>query len=168
MWESVVVTLLSTRVVGASIKDMRIVGIDPGARETGIIVREQDTLCGATIVSFASGETLHDYLSNVLSTIRDYAPEVIVLEDLVSPTFHATQRLINAYGVIGTAIVIGAVLAIHPHTVLVPPASYGAMPLASYPDALVGVRESKGRGVLRHARSAWDISYATRLSQLAS
>lgn len=144
----------------AKISSMRIIGVDPGARETGIIVRDDTTLLGACVVTRSKEQPLAGYLRDVLDAITDYTGELIVVEDVNTPTFHATDRVIHLYGLLHTAMVIGAILAQFPTAQVVSPDGYGSHPLAYYPTELIGNRELRGTGMLRHTRSAWDISYA--------
>lgn len=108
---------------------------------------------GRTIVA-AVDAVYRDQLLNGLPV----CPALVAVEDLNEPTPHL--GLTNVGGLIGAAMVLGAVVFAYPAAVIVPPGGHGAAPLATYPSRLVGPRELKGTGKLRHLRSAWDVSGA--------
>lgn len=156
--------------------DPAVIGIDPGCRETGLIARHGRSLVGAWIIARDDGAALPGavYLAEVLDGIeyacarvsryrRDVPAPFLSIEGLVIPhgkNPDGTATMMNPTGLMGTAIVLGAVLAAHPDILVVAPGGHGSYPRAAYPAALYGARETKGRGKLRHCRSAWDISEA--------
>ena len=145
-----------------------IVGIDPGGRSTGIVVRDGASLLYHDVVERSKGETMGEYLVRVCDgvksakyqslrsgSMRAFAPPYAV-EDLNDPNPH--MGIVNLRGLIDTAQVLGVILHVHPSAIVVPPGRHGSAPLKSYPAELVGAREAKGTGRLRHCRSAWDIA----------
>lgn len=84
---------------------------------------------------------------------------LVACEDLNSPTAH--MGLTSVRGLLDTATVIGGLMrAFGDMLILVPPAGFGKAPLQTYPTALVGPSEKRGKGCLQHARAAWDQSFA--------
>lgn len=149
------------------------IGIDPGGRATGVVVRYDSRLVWAALLTRSGDADFPDggYVCEVVDAIFDaerWAPDLadgipatVALEGLRRPGGHARDRdshLIDPTGVMGTAMVVGAVLANWPDAVLVAPGGHGSGPLATYPAELVGEREQVGTGRLRHLRSAWDIA----------
>lgn len=148
-----------------------VVGVDPGGRQTGIVVRYGDTCLAADLLTRDGPETFPkaDYLAEVIDAIgglvvyaSQEAPDAgwprVAVEGVVHPSGHV--RMINAAGLLGTACVLGAVLAHYPAALVVPPASHGAGPRSAYPAALWPPTEKRGTGRRRHLRSAWDIAEA--------
>lgn len=141
-----------------------VVGVDPGAAATGVVVRRGAAVAAACLVH--RGDALDGYLAEVGAAVLgyrdDHQADMVAVEDTVPPEPH--MGLSNPAGIIGAAQVLGAVVALAPGAVLVPPAGWGA-PVGSrvelcarYPLELIGPRERKGTGRLRHLRSAWDVA----------
>ena len=103
------------------------------------------------------GRPLDDLIADVVAQVKG-CQSLIAVEELVHPTPH--MGLANVRGLLDTAQILGAVVAVGMLVVRVRPAKFGTAPLASYPAALVGEREVSGKGRLRHARAAWDIAGA--------
>lgn len=153
-----------------------VIGVDPGGRTTGVVARVAGQLLAADLVTRDGPELFPDaaYLDEVVTAIGglvvyaecDRGRAVIAVEGVVHPSGHV--RMINAAGLLGTACVLGAVLAHFPGAVVVAPAKHGVGPRNAYPAQLWPPGEQKGTGRRRHVRSAWDIAGAgavmTRLS----
>ena len=84
---------------------------------------------------------------------------LICVEDVnpPKPFFKGKQSITNTKSIIETAAVIGAILGRYPEAFVVPPGHNGQGYLPAYPPMLVGERETSGKGVLRHTRSAYDV-----------
>lgn len=144
----------------------RVVGVDPGGKETGIVARDGDQLLHALLVTRGPGVsgdgTDARYLTEVLSAVdevqRACHAQLVAVEGLVAPTPH--MRLISVKALLQTATVYGALLAARPDALVVPPGGHGKAPLRCYPPILVGDSEPRGAGWRRHLRSAWDIAGA--------
>lgn len=141
-----------------------IIGVDPGGRSTGIVVRQGNTLLGSHTFEAPYGlegpaliGLCEDIAFRELACQR--APVRVAVEGLNPPSPH--MGLTNVSGLIGAATVLGAVLSHWPHAIVVPPGGNGSGPLAAYPEAL-RPRRGKGAGKdsLRHCRSAWDVAGA--------
>ena len=146
---------------------MRVLGIDPGGTQTGMVVVELDARSGAAprvaravLVERGSEQGEGEYVGEVCAAVRELGEgcAVVGVEGLVTPTPHL--RVIALAGLLGAAVVLGAVLAVAPGAVVVPPGGNGSGPLAAYPRELVGPGERSGAGWRRHLRSAWDVALA--------
>lgn len=160
-----------------------VIGVDPGGRQTGLVVRYGNSCLAADLVTRDDPEPFPgaDYLAEVVDAIGGLvvyasqdlpelagaAPPKVAVEAVVHPSGHV--RMINAAGLLGTATVLGAVLAHFPKAIVVPPASHGAGPRSAYPAVLWPPTEKRGTGRRRHLRSAWDIAdagaFLVRLSE---
>lgn len=137
------------------------IGVDPGGRTTGVVVREGDSLIYWALVHRDSDLDL--YIDEVVETVRTalvYDTEPVAVEDITDPNPHMGMMAVR--GIIDTAQVLGAVCS-HFDVVRVPPGGHGSGPLAAYPAELVGGRERKGTGKRRHVRAAYDIARAGAL-----
>lgn len=145
-----------------------VIGVDPGGRTTGIVARIAHVCLAADLVTRDGPAVFPDavYLDEVVAAIgglvvyveQDRPRPTIAVEGVVHPNGHV--RMINAAGLLGTAAVLGAVLAYFPAAVVVPPAGNGAGPRSAYPAALWPPTEKRGAGRCRHLRSAWDVAEA--------
>jgi hypothetical protein len=160
-----------------------ILGIDPGGRHMGVVLQTADNLLSHLVVEVAKGKEpltrrhLRDAVAAAESLVLDLVGGearqlVVAVESVVQPGGFRNGRRdpINMHHLIGTATLYGALLQ---HTwpgdavvVSVPPNHHGSGALASYPAALVtdaerrkGLNRPAGQSALiRHARSAWDVS----------
>ena len=155
-------------------------GIDPGGRETGIAVRRGDRLLAWAVTVRRGQDTTPpaDYVAAVaidaLAALADAGvaaddPALRVASEDVRywpgrsghhcPACRGTHvPARNMTGVLGAAIVHGAILARWPATVIVPPGQgHGGLHGLAYPEP---IRPSgRGHDRARHARSAWDVTY---------
>jgi hypothetical protein len=153
-----------------------ILAVDPGARETGIVLVEGDRLLRHAVVRRESGldEGLVDpaHLRAVIGMAEGQlnmegalGSAVVAVEALEGPNPHLGMT--NAAGQIATAAVAGAVAGwaiVHGlEVVVVSPARHGSSSIRAYPKELQGEREGPaGTGILRHCRSAYDVALAAR------
>lgn len=144
---------------------MIVLGVDPGSKTTGCVVREGDRLLDHALVPLSELGGLRAMTDAVADLERLYEPDVVAVEDVVGPNAHL--GLTNVKGLLETAQVLGALrLAFDP--VLVRPAGFGRAWLASYrvqcvkhdDTCLVGDSETQGTGIRRHLRSAFDVAGA--------
>jgi len=134
-----------------------VLGVDPGATHLGWAFVER----GTTLLDFGVEDrpTDVDALTWRPEIPLDPAPALVAIEGVVAPSPHA--GISNPRGIIEAAWVGGRIAeaaATRFPVVIVPPGGHGSGPRAAYPDALFGVRERRGRGRLRHARSAYDVA----------
>lgn len=137
---------------------MMLLGVDPGGRETGIVLRDGRALHRWMLIT-REGE-LDAYCKEVADAVGELVawssdPPTIAVEDLVEPSPH--MGTVSLKGLLHTAQVLGGLATLF-DVVRVPPGGHGSGPLKAYPAALVGDREKVGAGRLRHCRSAWDIA----------
>ena len=150
----------------------RILGVDPGAAHTGIVVRRGEELLAHHTVDEPDGDHHPAALLAALDEIAWHnPPDVIAVETLVAPHPGNMVRPHNLTVVgIHLGVTIGWARCRHPHTplVLVPPGGNGSGALAAYPGAL---RPTRGRGAgydrLNHCRSAWDVTRTAELIRRA-
>lgn len=143
-----------------------VVGVDPGGRYVGLVVRRGDELLAHEVLENTVRDDAMvpaDFLMSVVGWIGYWVDEmdadVVGLEQAKKPSTHIDGKLsiIAPESLIGLGMVCGAVMAYYPDTIIVPQS--GAAPLYAYPKALVGARETTGTGGrLRHARSAWMVA----------
>lgn len=146
-----------------------VIGVDPGGRMTGAVIRHGDELLDFAVLERADGEPVDVFARRVVAHTDQWVTEivggvpVVAVEDVVAPSgFRDGRRqFARPDSLITTSIVLGALIGgclIPP--ILVRPNRNGDGPLQAYPKALVGTREKAGTGRLTHARSAWDIAAA--------
>lgn len=88
-------------------------------------------------------------------------PVLVAVEDLGGPEDYRRGPKREPAGVIGLAATWGAVCAHWPDAIQVPQGFNGGGPRQAYPPELWGAREGPaGQGILRDARSAWDVAGA--------
>lgn len=165
---------------------MRILGIDPGGAQVGIAVRDvPGKSCVAHQLVERDRRPIGAFIrATVVAVTQLHAetePAVIAVEDLVDPTPQMRQQPISVRGLLDTAQVLGALRHAFPSVVVVRPGKHGSidgladMPARvarqvleqTYPPELLGDREQRGAGQLRHCRSAWDVAGAA-LRQITS
>lgn len=150
-----------------------LLGVDPGGRTTGWCVTDGDQPVAADVVDRGE-EPMHEYAYGVASLVRSLAHDhdvgLVCVEGLVGVTPHVRDRPISPTGLLQASCVFGAVMALltdgaldGPRCEVVRPGGHGSKPLLAYPSSLVGARETKGTGRMRHARSAYDVALAGRL-----
>lgn len=150
---------------------MIVVGIDPGGAATGIVTRDRDHPVDARLVLRLDDDDNRTYLSRVLAQLALglHDAELVAVEGVNPPT--PQMGTTSVKGLLDTARILGAIegwawteLA-WDRLVVVPPGGHGSAPLRTYPPHLIGPRETKGTGVRRHLRSAWDVAGAARTQQ---
>lgn len=150
---------------------MRVLGVDPGCRQSGIVLCDGDHVIAHEVLERFDRAPLPgvDYLMLVVGKVRAYPHDWLAVEGVTAPTGFAggERHPISLDGVLGAAMVLGAVVAAAPAGVaVVPPGGHGSLPLSAYPAVLVGARERSGTGRLRHCRSALDVIVHARRLQL--
>jgi hypothetical protein len=165
------------------------VGVDPGGRSTGIVVRHGYDLLGWMILdrtddddegrSIGVGaptiQAVNAAITNALATAGPGAH--LAVEGVTPPVgFKDGKREpIDPRDTIATGVVLGGILAAHPDAVVVRPNSHGRGTLAAYPEGLItpaerrhGLNRKAGKSASeRHARAAWDVAGAGPLTLAA-
>lgn len=155
-----------------------VIGIDVGARNTGLVAVDKTVVVAKATVT-NDGELLpipQDYVDAVVKVVRYwqglYGDVVVGVEGVNRPSWHVQKQAkrgaaSNPTALLGTAVLLGAVMGVFPECVVVPPAGNGSGALGAYPDVLVSARERAGvgwelkvgsGGKLRHERSAYDVA----------
>lgn len=148
-----------------------IVGIDPGARYTGLVVRDGDAvLHSSTLVrpqDMSSTDWAITCLTGIQTILKDFPRTIpIAIEGISDPKgFYRGQRAaINPRDIIRAGVVLGALVATYPTAVIVPPGNNGSQHYSHYPDSLIGRRpadlpgDTNGAGTRDHEQSAYDVA----------
>lgn len=145
------------------------VGIDPGGRYTGVVVRRGNDLLDHRTYTRPGTDDLPErsFLRRLMLELMDLVElhdAAVAVEGVQKPSPFMGKTgnvsFSNVTGILGTAAVWGAVMAILP-AVVIPPGGNGSGPMRAYP---VELRPTTGKGAgkdkLRHERSAWDVAGA--------
>lgn len=155
-------------------------GIDPGGRHAGVVLRVGNQLLAHQVIEVAPPRTdiTAKHTKATLAAIEavlngcpakdnpDWQPLLVAVESVVQPTPH--MGVIAVLHLLGTATLYGACLA-HPwpgRVIEVRPGGHGKGLLGSYPDDLVTAaerrkglqRQAGDSALIRHCRSAWDVA----------
>lgn len=155
---------------------MIVLGVDPGAVDTGLVLVDtsdthngQPSLLGSWTINRAGrgkdGGLLPvnpEYLAEVLDHVQalidsNSPPRLVGVEGVKRPNWHAGGAAANPEAILATAVVFGAVLGHLPTNrgltfVEIPPGKNGSGALVSYPPALVSDSERR--------RPSWRLSAA--------
>lgn len=138
-------------------------GVDPGGRHTGLVVKDHERVLAACVLKRTTGDKFPDahYIHEVLDeiTVHIEIVEFVALEGIVEPRGRdpeGNEVIMTSAGLIGTGIVYGAVLARWPNAVIVPPGGNGSLPDGAYPPEIR--RHVRLGGPSDHARSAYDVA----------
>lgn len=150
-----------------------ILGIDPGARYTGVVLRDGDWVgYSSTLVRDKDEEDPAKWALQVVDALKqiwfnDCPPDTkVAIEGVVAPRgFHNGKAApLNPKGIVFTGVVFGAVLGLFPEAVIVRPGRNGSQHITNYPPALVGMRPAElpgstnGAGTRDHEQSAFDVA----------
>lgn len=155
-----------------------ILGIDPGGAATGMVLRERDKVRAYAVIERRKVTELA-YLRSVADAIEPLAGQIdhVAVEGLVAPSPYigGKKQLIRPEHVMNVSVAYGWVLSVLVNVldlepIIVRPDGHGSRHEALsldvrrlYPADLIGPREGPaGTGILRHARSAWDIAGTVR------
>lgn len=151
---------------------MIVIGIDPGARYTGVSVRdlaENTILLSSTYVKPEEIPivTWAIHVSNLIAeeVVGAYPEARIGIEGISDPKGYSNGKKspINPKHIIRAGIVLGALAMRFPEAVIVPPGHNGTS-RSGYPDVLNGRRpktlpgNAKGAGTRNHEKSAYDVA----------
>lgn len=159
--------ILGTEAIGQPI-----VGIDPGSRYTGVVVRDGDVVLHASTLvrpkNLSSGtEWALVVVSQIETILLDYPNMIPVgVEGISDPKgFQYGQKAaINPKDIIRAGIVLGAVVCRWPQAIIVEPGGNGSQHASHYPTALIGRRKpdllgsSQNAGTRGHEQSAYDVA----------
>lgn len=151
-----------------------ILGIDPGARYTGVVIRDgiDDEVVDAVTIIRDDHDTPEEYATGVLARIlrlweaSSRRPGLVAIEQVVAPGvyFRGEKQVLHPDSILGTALVAGHVYgwawsdgAVDIEWVA--PGGNGQGALDGYPASMRPTRgKGKGTDKLRHVRSAWDVA----------
>lgn len=149
---------------------MIIIGIDPGATNVGVSVRDgNDVLVSSTYVrpedmppvtwAVHVAKRVHD------DVVSKYPDALIGIEGVTVPNAYnmGKKNLMSPKYIIWTGLVVGALASQYPQAVIIRPGKNGSQELSSYPDSLKGRRPKDLEGVTEagtrnHEKSAYDIA----------
>lgn len=150
------------------------IGIDPGAKYTGIVVRDGDVVLHSSTVVNVDDLAPLEYaravvafvIKEVVLTNPDYP---IGIEGISDPKgYNRGKRApINPKYVMRMAAVAGALAAAFPNAYTIPPKGNGSQHISQYPEVLKGRRpkdlpgSSTGAGTRSHEQSAFDVAGKT-------
>ena len=143
---------------------MSLIGIDPGATHTAIVVRTQTELLDRAYVHRAPDMQRQRYCIQVCDIakhlIERHEVRQVTIEAVVRPSPHI--RITNVEPLLGTAMTFGALMRacedwpLSVTTGFCHPNRFGQAPIECYPEA---IRRPK-TGMNAHYRAAWDIAFA--------
>ena len=147
------------------------IGIDPGAKYTGVSVRDRNVVLlsstyvrpdDTNIVTWAV-----EVVKRVHEEVRSLYPDAKVgIEGVTVPNAYNQGKLtmLSPKYIIFTGILVGAFSNQYPDAVIVRPGKNGSQSIGTYPPELSGRRPktlpgmSLGAGTRNHEKSAWDIA----------
>lgn len=148
---------------------MKILGVDPGGRHTGIVWRDGDVLLDWRLSvrqdngRLPDGRYVRQVLHDCLACVDRTEPDLygVAVEGVAWWPKKKGGPPRNQTGLYGTAIIIGALLARWPNAVLVD-SGRGAAGLhpQAYPEQIRPPVNGRGKDRLSHVRAAWDHSHA--------
>lgn len=152
-----------------------VVGIDPGARYTAVVVRDADVpLLSSTLVrpdDMSGTEWAVFVVDSVKTLLAENGWESIPMgvEGISDPKgfYRGKHASINPKDIIRAGMVLGAVCATWRDAHIIPPGDNGSQHLSHYPDSLKGRRpkdlpgSSEGAGTRNHEKSAYDVAGKT-------
>lgn len=157
---------LGTEAVGKPV-----LGIDPGARYTGVVIRDGDVVIhSSTLVrpqDLTSGtEWALSVVKQVLEIYKEFEGIPVGIEGISDPKGfqYGKQSAINPKDIIRAGIVLGALVVVFPGAHIVPPGGNGSKHYSHYPADLIGRRpkelpgDSQSAGTRGHEQSAYDVA----------
>jgi hypothetical protein len=147
------------------------VGVDPGARYTGVVVRDGDVvLHSSTLVRPEEMKSGTEWALSVVEQLKEILlafPNIPMgVEGISDPKGfqHGKKAAINPKDIIRAGIVLGAVVATWPKAVIIDPGNNGSQHYSHYPAELIGRRPAdlpgaaNGAGTRNHEQSAYDVA----------
>lgn len=161
-----------SRKLGTTAVGRPVIGIDPGARYTGVIVRDGDlVLHASTLVRPQELLSGTDWALSCVNQIREILKDFpvfmpVAIEGISDPKgFQGGKKAaINPKDIIRAGIVLGALVAVWPTGLIIPPGGNGSQHYSHYPAELIGRRpaslpgSSQAAGTRGHEQSAYDVA----------
>lgn len=152
-----------------------VIGIDPGARNTGVVARQNDAvLYSTTIVTPDDGSDPLTHARNVAARtaeiVATFPGAVVGVESISAPKGYKDGKRspLNPKHIMYAAAVAGAVAERFPDAHLIAPGGNGSQHESQYPPMLIGRRPkdlpgSNTSGTRNHERSAYDVAGKTQI-----
>jgi hypothetical protein len=160
-----------------------VLGVDPGAKATGVVVRYGNELAYGTTALRDKGEPVEEYAAGVVKLAAGITERfadtlvgrpLVAIEAVLAPNVwnNGDRAVLHPQSVMDTCTVAGHIAgwatAERIEVEWVRPGHNGQGFMGAYPVAL---RPTRGKGAgkdrLRHLRSAWDVAGAALLKVLA-
>ncbi len=149
-----------------------VLGIDPGARYTGVVLRDGDVVLHASTLVRPDGVDPAGWARQVVDETRLLlftgcpANTGVGVEGITEPKgfAHGRRAPIDPAALLFAGTVFGALVAAYPQAVVVPPGGNGSQHVTHYPPELVGVRPADlpgsggGAHTRAHEQSAYDVA----------
>ncbi len=163
----------ANRKIDTELKGQPVIGIDPGARYTGVSVRDGDVILHSTTLvrNLKDTPSGSDWALLCVAAIQEIKKDFpvtipVAIEGISDPKgFQNGKRAaINPKDIIRAAIVLGACVATWPQAVIVPPGNNGSLHDSHYPVDIIGRRpktlpgSGNGAGTRNHEKSAYDVA----------
>jgi len=145
------------------------IGIDPGAKYTGVSVRDKNELLHSSTYVKPDDVNIVAWATQVVAKVHEevvllYPEARVGIEGVTVPNAYNQGKLtmLSPKYIIFTGILVGAFANQYPDAVIVRPGKNGSQ--AVYPAALSGRRPATlagtnaGAGTRNHEKSAWDIA----------
>lgn len=149
-----------------------VLGVDPGARYTGVCLRDGDCLLFSS--TFVRPKEMDPVVwarlcvEEIKAVLVEHGSTVtkMAVEGVVAPKGFkgGKQAPINPGPIVMAGVVLGAVAGTWTDALVVPPGKNGSQHITHYPPELVGRRptglpgSSNGAGTRGHEQSAWDVA----------
>lgn len=166
------------------------VGIDPGARNTGVVaMRGRDILWAKVFTNpgplipepaylVGTADAIYGRVEGAFWEIGEDLPR-FAIEGVSAPKGFAGGKRspLNPEAIIGAAATFGALVATFRDAIIVPPGGNGSKPMGAYPRELVSAAEQRKPGWAgrvgessnaRHMRSAYDVILKARIQARAA
>ena len=152
---------------------MPVLGVDPGARYTGVVLRDGDAVLHATTLVRVKDDTdpvewarlCVTEIKIILFTVCPPETKMGIEGVSVPKGFSNGKRApINPGPILFAGVVLGAVSTAWPDAVIIPPGGNGSQHITNYPPDLVGRRPAElpgstnGAGTRDHEQSAYDVA----------
>jgi len=148
-----------------------VIGVDPGSRYTGVVVRDGDAVLHASTLVRPDEVNSTDWaimvVTSIQSIMKDFPERIPMGVEGVNPPTgfqNGKQASLNPRDIIRAGIVLGAVVATWPTALVVPPGRNGSQHYSHYPALLIGRRpldlagSTNGAGTRNHEQSAYDVA----------
>lgn len=148
-----------------------VMGVDPGSRYTGVVVRDGDVVLHSSTLVRPQELNSTDWALLVVAGVQEIRKEFparlpMGVEGVNPPTgfSRGKKAALNPKDIIRAGIVLGAVVATWPTAQIVPPGRNGSQHYTHYPSVLIGRRPadlpgaSNGAGTRDHEQSAYDVA----------